>query len=137
MKVLFTLANVIFLLLVSNAVYAAEVSPETVTGATTIDVKKAKSLYDNGILFIDVRSDKDWKAGRISKAKHIELKKSFTKESLTKYAKKSDKIVFYCNGATCLRSSKASAKAVEWGYTNVYYLRLGFPAWKQAAYAIQ
>jgi rhodanese-related sulfurtransferase len=33
-----------------------------------------------------------------------------------------------------MRSSNASKKAVEWGYKNVYYFRLGFPAWKAAGY---
>lgn len=136
MKTLPSLVSAVFLLLVLSNVYAAT-SPETVDGAQTIDAKKAKSLYDGGTLFIDVRSDKDWKAGHITNAKHIELKKSFSSSSLAKQAKKDDVIVFYCNGESCLRSSKASAKAVAWGYSKIHYFRLGYPAWKAAGYNTQ
>jgi len=111
---------------------ASEVSPLTVEGATTIDATKARALFDSGALFVDVRSDKDWAAGRIPDAVHIELKKVFNEATLSAEAAKTDVIVMYCNGESCLRSSQASAKAVGWGFTNIYYFRDGFPAWKAA-----
>ncbi|MFV1982949.1 MAG: rhodanese-like domain-containing protein [Thiohalomonadales bacterium] len=136
MKILISIVSSFLILSFVNNTYAGEkVSPESVKGATTVDATKAKSLYDTGVLFVDVRSDKDWAAGRIPKAVHIELKKQFTSESLAKNAKKSDKIVIYCNGPSCLRSSQASAKAVEWGYSKVFYFREGLPAWKVAGYS--
>lgn len=118
----------------ANTVYAAKESPVSVDGATTVNAAQAKALFDKGALFVDVRSDKDWAAGRIPDAVHIELKKVFSAETLGKEAKKSEPIVIYCNGVSCMRSSKASVKAIEWGYTNVNYYRLGFPDWKAAGY---
>jgi len=136
MKILISIISSFLILSFVNNTYAGEkVSPEAVKGATTVDATKAKSLYDKGVLFVDVRSDKDWAAGRIPKAVHIELKKKFSPESLAKNAKKSDIIVIYCNGPSCLRSSQASAKAVEWGYSKVFYFREGLPAWKVAGYS--
>ena len=41
-----------------------------------------------------------------------------------------DAVVFYCNGITCMGSSVASQKAVEWGWTNVIYYREGFRHWQ-------
>ncbi len=114
--------------------YAGKVSPETISGATTVDATKAKELFDKGVLFVDVRKDKDWAAGRIPDAVHIELKKVFSDATLGKEVKKDQPVVLYCNGAGCMRSSKATAKAVGWGYKNVYYFRLGIPAWKAAGY---
>ena len=116
---------------------ADEVSPMTVSGATTVDTAKAKALYDDGALFVDVRSSKDWGAGRIPDAVHIELKKVFSEETLGKETGKNEVIVIYCNGESCLRSSKASEKAVEWGFTKVHYYRDGFPAWKNAGYPVE
>jgi len=116
---------------------AADVSPMSVAGAETVDVDKAKALFDQGALFIDVRSDKDWNAGRIPDAVHLELKKVFSEETLGAEAGKGDPVVFYCNGENCLRSSDAAKKAVSWGYTNVYYFRDGFPAWKAAGYPVE
>ncbi len=125
-----------FILFISIAVSAAE-SPTQVDGTTNIDASKAKALFDSGALFVDVRSDKDWAAGRIPDALHIELKSKFNEAALAAEAKKSEDIVFYCNGTSCMRSSKASAIAVSWGYTNIYYFRLGFPAWKGAGYPVE
>ena len=118
----------------SVAVMAADVSPETVTGATTVDSAKAKELFDSGAVFVDVRSDKDWAGGRIPDAVHIELKKAYNEESLGAAAKKTDPVVVYCNGHSCLRSAKASEQAVSWGFTSIYYYRDGYPAWKAAGY---
>lgn len=114
-----------------------EVSPEQVAGAKTIDVTEAKALFDQGVLFVDVRKDKDWAAGRIPDAIHLELKTVFTEENLSKEVKKDESFVLYCNGPSCLRSSAASAKAVEWGFKSVYYFRDGFPAWKSASYPVE
>ena len=128
----FALLTVFFL--ATGFAMAKEESPQTVDGATTIDAAKAKALFDDGVLFVDVRKDKDWAAGRIPDAEHLDVKSKYTEESLGQHAKKDDSVVLYCNGASCMRSSNASKKAVEWGYKNVYYFRLGFPAWKAAGY---
>jgi len=135
MKALTRLISLFLFFILSLNAYAEKVSPESISGATTVNATKAKSLFDKGVLFVDVRSNKDWAAGSISKAIHIELKKDFSASSLGKHAKKDSPVVFYCNGTNCLRSSKASAKAVEWGYSKIFYFRNGFPAWKSAGYA--
>lgn len=111
-----------------------KVSPEAVTGATTVDAKKAKELFDQGIIFVDVRKDSDWNAGRIPDAIHLDLKTIFNAENLEKEVKKTEPLVMYCNGPKCLRSSKASAKAIEWGFSKIYYFREGYPAWKAEGY---
>jgi rhodanese-related sulfurtransferase len=121
----------------SVVVSAGEVSPTAVDGAVSVDAAKAKALFDSGVVFIDVRSDKDWAAGRIPDAVHIELKKKFNEEAMAAEVKKGDQVVIYCNGESCMRSSKASAQAVSWGFTGVHYFRDGFPAWKAAGYPVE
>ena len=116
---------------------STKVSPEVIAGSTTIDAAKAKQFFDRGLPFVDVRKDKDWKAGRVPGAIHLELKKVLNKESLTKVVKKNDEVVIYCNGPKCMRSSKACTKAVAWGFTKVYYFRGGFPAWQTAGYPVE
>ncbi len=116
---------------------AGKVSPMSVDGAKTVTATEAKALFDKGSIFLDVRSDKDWGAGRIPDAMHIELKKKLNEASMGKEIKKNDAVVIYCNGESCMRSSKASAKAVGWGYSKVYYFRDGFPAWKTAGYPVE
>ena len=119
------------------ALAADKVSPETVKGATTVDATKAKALFDKGAVFVDVRSDKDWQAGHIPGAVHLELTKNYTAATLGAKAKKNQDMVLYCNGTSCMRSSEASEKAVGWGYTKVHYYRLGLPDWKAAGYPVE
>jgi len=128
------LLSLCFALASGHALAEEKVSPTTVDGATTVNATEAKALFDKGTLFVDVRSDKDWAAGRIPDAVHIELKKIFSEATLGKEMKKDEPVVIYCNGPSCLRSSKASVSAVGWGFSKVYYFREGYPAWKSAGY---
>lgn len=113
-------------------------SPETVAGATTIGVAKAKEMFDAGAVFLDARKDADWEAGRIPGAHHLELDSQLTKENLAKVAKPADPIVFYCNGVKCMVSPHAIEKVVGWGdWKNLYFFREGFPAWKAAGYPVE
>lgn len=125
------------IIVTSSSTYASNKpdSPESIDGATTITASKAKELFDNEVTFIDVRKDSDWDAGRIPGAIHLDIKKDkLTKESLIDEVATDESIVFYCNGVRCHRSSKGTKKAVEWGYSKVYYFRKGFPAWKAAGF---
>lgn len=120
-----------------TATVGANVSPEKIEGATTVSTTEAKALFDKGVVFVDVRKDKDWEAGRIPDAVHLELKKVLSDDKLIKEVKKSQEVVFYCNGPKCMRSSKATAKAVAWGYSKIYYFRDGFPGWKVAGFPVE
>jgi len=111
-----------------------KISPMTVDGATTVTTDEAKKLFDEGALFVDVRRDSDWEAGRVQDAVHLNIKSTFNEENLLKELKKDEPVILYCNGEKCLRSSNACIKAVSWGFSKVYYYRDGFPAWKKAGY---
>ena len=118
-------------------VLAAESSPIQVDGATTIDTAKAYSLFEQEVVFVDVRKDSDFEAGRIPGAVHIELKKQFSEQSLSEEVKKDEPVVFYCNGHSCMRSSDATKLAVGWGFSKVHYYRDGFPAWKASGNPVE
>ena len=116
---------------------AAEISPMTIDGATTVDTAEARKLFDQEVAFVDIRKNSDWDAGRVPGAIHIELKKVYSEETLAAEVGKNEPVVIYCNGEKCLRSSQASEKAVGWGWTKVYYYRDGFPAWKAAGHPVE
>lgn len=124
-------------LFTTTALAGDKVSPTDIVGATTINANTAKELFDNEAAFIDVRKNSDWEAGRIPSAIHLELKGNFTEATLADEIDKNENVVFYCNGEKCMRSSKAAKKAVDWGYTQVYYYRDGFPSWKAAGYPVE
>lgn len=125
------------LLLVAGTALAGEESPMTVNGATTVDVAKAKELFEAGVVFVDPRRDSDWEAGRIPGAVHLELKSNFNEANLSAAVGKEDPVVFYCNGPKCARAAEASEMAVGWGYTKVNYFRDGFPAWQAAGNPVE
>lgn len=118
-------------------VHAAEEAPASVAGAKTVNAAEAKALYDKKAMFLDARSNSDWEAGRIAGAVHLELKSALTQENLAKHAKPGDSIVFYCNGPKCMVSANAIEKVKPWGYTKLFYMRDGFPAWKAANYPVE
>ncbi len=49
-------------------------------------------------------------------------------------ADKSKRIVFYCKGPKCTRSSKAATIAAKMGYTNVQIYNEGLPEWMKRGY---
>lgn len=115
----------------------AEVSPMTIPGATTVTVDDAAELFDEGVVFIDVRKASDYEAGRVLGAVNLDVKTEFSEELLSAEIGKDEKVVLYCNGQNCMRSSTATAMAVGWGFTGVHYMRDGFPAWDSAGLPIE
>ncbi len=128
---------VVTLFSAQSVIAGDEISPMTVDGAKTVTTEEAKKLFDDGVLFIDVRKDKDWNAGRVADAIQLNIKTTLSEETMSAEMKKADPAVVYCNGERCLRSSNAAKKAVSWGFTNIYYYRDGFPAWKNAGYPVE
>lgn len=114
-----------------------DATPMEVKGATTVDTAMAKQLFDQEAAFIDLRKENVWNSGRVPGAIWMDFKRGFNQDALASEVDKGEKVVFYCSGVRCPRSSKASAKAVSWGYSNVYYFRDGFPAWKNAGHPVE
>jgi rhodanese-related sulfurtransferase len=130
-------AFLMFIMLISPLAFANKISPMQVDGATTVNSVEAKALFDKGVIFVDVRSDKDFDAGRIPDALHLNSKTNFSDGSLSNEIGKADGVVLYCNGESCLRSSYTSSMAVGWGFSKVYYYRDGYPAWKLAGFPVE
>lgn len=118
--------------------WAQDVSPSEVEGATTIDAVAAKSLFDLGTTFVDVRGDHYWNAGHVPGAVHLSLYSDFTPLNLAEVADKDQPLVILAHGdAGGTRSARAAARAVSWGFTKVHYFREGFPAWHSAGYPVE
>ncbi|MGH6920995.1 MAG: rhodanese-like domain-containing protein, partial [Geminicoccaceae bacterium] len=122
---------------VAEAGQEGEVSPTETPGATTVDAAAAKTMFDRGVRFVDVRADGDRSLGYIPGDIHLNLDGAFGRESLSAVVGKDQEVVIYCMGPRCLRSSQACAKAVSWGFTQVFYFREGFPAWKAAGHPFE
>ena len=112
-------------------------SPEGVEGATTTSVEQAKSLFDKGVKFIDVRNPRLYAKKHIPGAHHLDFKEVFTEQTLASVAERDEPVVIYCSGVKCSRSSRASAMAASWGFSQVHYFRGGIVDWKNAGYPVE
>lgn len=120
-----------------SAVSWAE-APLVIEGATTVGLDKAKSLYDEGAVFIDVRDRSAWSLGHIEGAVNLDFNANeFSVLYLSKDLDRSTPIVFYTSSSLNIRSAMASFFASNWGYTNVYYFRDGFYSWMAADMPVQ
>ncbi|MEE8287398.1 MAG: rhodanese-like domain-containing protein, partial [Gammaproteobacteria bacterium] len=124
--------------------HAFRASAFDVEGAARIDVPTAKSLYDRKVVFVDVRTEPLWNEGRIPGALHLPeawptdpAKPRLSESALMEIVDNADEVVFYCGGTDCYSSAFASAKALAWGYQNVFYFAEGFPGWKKAGYPVE
>ncbi len=110
----------------------------SVQGATGIDVDTAKALHDRGIRFIDVREPKSWTLGHIPAAFSLWVGGRLSEARAMEIVDKTEEVVFYCDcGMSCNISPIASAKAVAWGYRNVYYFKGAIGAWDAAGYPLE
>jgi rhodanese-related sulfurtransferase len=125
------------LILFTNFSYAKSPAPLQVNGAVTVNTVQAKALMNQGVTFIDVRRESDFSKQHIAWAIHLDLKLALTERALLDVLRKTQPVVFYCNGDLCQRSAIASEKAVQWGWKKVFYYRGGFPDWKESGLPLE
>ncbi len=108
-----------------------------VEGATKIDIGTARTLHERGVRFIDTRGSYSWKNGHIPGALPLSYP---SRAKLMEIVDKNEEVIFYCDcdigSASCNLSPNASAKAVAWGYQNVYYFTDSH-LWGRAGYPIE
>ncbi|MFW6342776.1 MAG: rhodanese-like domain-containing protein, partial [Halothiobacillaceae bacterium] len=131
----------LLMLLVALPLQASSQSPERITGTTYVDGPAARALFEQGVLFVDVRVAADYEAGRVPGAVNLTVEKDpenspFNEDSLLEAldGDRGTAVVLYCNSTGCLRTARAAQRAVEWGFTNIHYYRLGFPNWRENEY---
>jgi rhodanese-related sulfurtransferase len=112
----------------------ADDAPLEINGAITISADDLIALVQttSDLVIIDNRTIADYDAGHIEGALHL-VDSEITEEAvLARIAKSKDApVIFYCNGVKCGRAANATIKAVQWGYSRVYYYALGMAQWKQ------
>lgn len=130
-----------FLLLASLTIVlrAGLVHADHLQMVKVIDADQLKAWIDQGkkMLLVDSRVAPEYKEG------HIPTAISIPAPIMDRYRAKlprdrSYPLVFYCNGwPECKKSHEACDKAVQWGYTQIYWFRDGIPAWKEKHYPLE
>jgi len=98
----------------------------------TINSDELIKDYEAGkSIIVDVRSKIEYNVIHPVGALHVPIANVKFAKKVASLAKKNagKKIVFYCNGITCLKSYKATQKAMGAGIDNVYAYDAGIPEW--------
>ncbi|MEO5343946.1 MAG: rhodanese-like domain-containing protein [Gammaproteobacteria bacterium SHHR-1] len=129
----------LLLLFVASPCWAVKpTAPEAVAGASLVDAERVIELAQGlpDLLILDSRRGNEYAMGHIEGALNI-LDTELTEQRLAELTQDKDHpLLFYCNGPRCLRSSNAAAKAVSWGYRQVYWFRGGWMSWTEKQYPI-
>ena len=116
-------------------------TPAVLKDARIVSAEEARDLAARGALLFDVRTEKEYRDAHPKGALHLPYKESSKKEigfdrqldqfALAEAAKdKNIPLVFFCNGAECWKSYKASVWALQAGHKNVHWFRGGYPEWR-------
>ncbi len=114
-----------------GAAAVAQDAPMEIAGAKTVDAKQIFELVAKtpNMVILDNRKPEDYAAGHIEGAIRL-IDTDVSAETLAKHiATKGTPVLFYCNGVKCGRAAKAAEKAIQLGYTKVYYYALGMDEW--------
>ncbi len=118
-------------------------TPEAVQGVTRVTAETVAELAKQDVVLVDTRSQKEFDNEHVRGAvlasyveKSLkEIDYDAAKDDFTSLASlkldKAKPVVFFCNGAECWKSYKASRVAVLAGHTKVYWFRGGMPEWRE------
>lgn len=96
-----------------------------------ISFAEAKRTHTAGSgLFIDARGAKFYKRGTILGALNMPITR-FGRMKRLLPGKKGSKLVVFCNGIRCEKSTKLAQKIAALGYSRVMVYRGGFPEWRE------
>ncbi|UCH46296.1 MAG: rhodanese-like domain-containing protein [Nitrospiraceae bacterium] len=148
MKKVLVVLLVMSLCLIAGQTMAAKVmTPESLDGATVVDAEWVKQ-NEGKVMVFDARKKGEYVEGHIPGAisvpckekseKSVDFDPSKDKWDMSKYpSDKNASIVVYCNGVKCWKSYKSIVRLAKDGYTNLYWLRDGFPGWQEKGYTVE
>ena len=108
-------------------------APESLPGAAILTAEEVISMIlgNPDLVVIDSRKKTEFIKGHIEGAINI-LNTELEIEDLESIVPdRTAALLFYCNGVRCLRSSDSITRAVDWGYTNLFWFRGGWKEWTE------
>ncbi len=100
----------------------------------SVEEVRAKQEKRAKFLFVDVREDSEWNAGRAAGSVHLG-KGVIERDVETKIKDMDAEIVLYCGGG--FRSAIAADMLQKMGYRNVLSMAGGIRAWREKGYPME
>ena len=116
----------------NTAIAGKKEVPKALEGTKIVTAEQVVDLIGDvdALVVVDARKVSDHQKGWIE-GSHSLPNTDTTAETLAKLApSKAGPVLFYCNGIKCGRSYKSAKKAIEYGYTNIYWFRGGMEEWE-------
>jgi rhodanese-related sulfurtransferase len=114
---------------------AKDLVDEAKKSVVSISVDKAKAMLGkSGVIFLDVREPKEYKAGHVPNA--INIPRGLIEFKVTsKIPDKAAQIIIYCKsgGRACLTAFNLT----RMGYTNIKNIDGGWQAWSRKGYPVE
>jgi len=110
-------------------------APESLSGVQIVTAEQAVALILSTpeLVILDTRKKEEYEKGHIEKAISLTDTDMFKLNFQSTYPDKEQPMLLYCNGVHCLRSSNAAKKCLQWGYSNLYWMRGGWQEWMNKA----
>ncbi len=110
-------------------------APQT-DGPRLIELVAAfKTLQEGAAIFIDARSEYDFKAGHIKTARNLEERNlDIWMPDFFEEVPPETMLIIYCSGPRCHLAENLARRLFEIGYTNVSHMAAGWEAWQAQAY---
>lgn len=104
-----------------------------------ISVDRAYQYWEDGMAFIDARTDAERTDGTIEGAFHLETRDFISGLSAQVLAQidRAFPVIIFCAGGECDASENVAQRLIGRGYTEVYIMHEGFGAWKAAGHPTQ
>ncbi len=128
-----SILSALALLLGLMSAATAQDAPMQISGANTVNAQQIFDLITKrpNLVILDNRKEEDYAAGHLEGAIRL-LDTDVSSETLARHvASKDTPVLFYCNGVKCGRAAKATERAVQLGYSNVFYYALGMEEWNK------
>ena len=109
-----------------------EVSGEPVA----VTLAQAKSLFDNGVVFVDARDDEYFADGHIQNAWNsgFFMELMFKLDSLQS---RDDGVVLYCSDDDCGSSEELANDLYNEGFTKLFVFEGGWLEWNESGYPVE
>lgn len=120
-------------------------TPQTLPGATTISAREAKCIIDRfgaDVIVIAAMDGEERIPGAYEAGPAASMDQAIQApfaDGLARLARgdKTRPVIVYCHHERCFLSYNVAIRAVQAGYTNVFWLRPGIRQWKAAGYPLQ
>lgn len=101
-----------------------------------ISVARAFELWDQGMPFLDARTDAERVVGTVEGAIHLETKDflGIRADRVLAQVDPAFPVVIFCAGGECDASENVAQRLIGRGYTEIYIMYEGFGAWEAAGH---